>query len=261
MHLRALFPTLSATNAGFAQAIPIAPLDPTIVRWITQSSPSTLSKFATKTLSLLSTNHLGSINTRFVKKTAKKKVGNDFDAWNNTYLAAAIHGNELDKIDTPISDTAMQYALEQLGTNITNLYTKTNILGIQLQRLLTKIFSHQFAPKRTARHLEYLKLKSTKQNNESKAPLALLCFKRKRFAEFLVKLELRRDERVKVFHEVEAFISRVNMAMHLLNSHKLPKFSKLITRWPLQNRNLRYEFILLTKGNRKCHCFNASKRN
>lgn len=165
--------------------IKIDPLHPSIVRLVTAPEQN-MSDNAKSIRNLFSFNHIQSLLNRFVKNSKSSK--NAFDAV-NSLLVGALNTPNAFVTDASTSNAALAYATKLYATALGNIYSD-NILEKQTRRLLKKLLLHQFAPKRTARHLNYRKKRKAERPTSSKAPFALLKLKRKNAASAAVKREL-----------------------------------------------------------------------
>jgi hypothetical protein len=199
--------------------IPIEPLDPTIVRLITDTD-SFSSKCAETTKSLFEYNHISSLTHQFVKTSSSKRQKNDFDQHNDAFSNTLPNPNAF-KVDGHYSSAALQAAIKQFATGLGNIF-ETRILENQTRLLLKKLFSHRFAPARTARHLAYCQLKKKDRPSSSTSPYALLESTRKRLAAVVVKKQATSSND-------EALVEKLQVFCHLFstNSRRLSRSCKV----------------------------------
>jgi hypothetical protein len=138
-------------SVGQDAQIDVAPLSPDVIRAITTDVPNSPGENSAA-MSMFSFNHIQSVWRTFVKSTLRPSKNKYQD------LHPVLHahpGIESSKLSLPGSEATCSSALKQFTTGIKNIYAG-NILYKLTTRLLRKLFLHEFAPIRTARHLEYL---------------------------------------------------------------------------------------------------------
>lgn len=187
-------PTLPQSQGR--EVINIDPLSPSVTRLVTEPELDK-TKYAKTMREVLSFNHIRSLANRFIRKQSERKSSDDrqnsYDEINiffEDYLRTAGISIKSFGMKHTASDSAFYAGLRQYATDVDNLFTKTNILWSQTTRVLRKIFSHQFAPYRTARHQMHRQKAKPERPKTSKNPTAKLEARRSVLARLAIKKPL-----------------------------------------------------------------------
>jgi hypothetical protein len=180
IRLGALVPTLPEKERN--EIIEIDPLHPAVVRLVMDPKQNE-SSLAAKARQMFCENHLQSMVTRFVKQRDTK---NDFNQLNQLF-ADGLEDKCQFKLDLPTSNDALLTAIKLYATAVSNLF-ETNILYRLTTRALKKIFLHEFAPRRTARHLAHRNRNKEEKIMSPRQKVKKLYARRKK----LIKLSLKK---------------------------------------------------------------------